>query len=118
MRQDRERLLDALDAAHLIATAVQLGRQRFDQDVFVQSAVIRWVQVIGEALTHVSAELRQSHPAVPWREAAAMRNRTVHGYFDIDLDVVWVAAANDVPQLASALRRVLDVDRSGGDAEE
>lgn len=107
MRSDRERLLDALEAAGLVATAVELGRDRFDDDIFVQSAVIRWVQVIGEALAHVSPELRADHPIVPWRSAAAMRNRTVHGYFAIDLDIVWTSAHNDIPLLVEALRRVL-----------
>ena len=64
--------------------------------------------MIGEALTHVSPELRAAHPAVPWREAAAMRNRTVHGYFDIDLDIVWSAAEVDIPRLVPALRAALD----------
>lgn len=108
MRTDRERILDALDAAALIATAVNLGRDRFDDDHFVQSAVIRWIQMIGEALTHVSAETRDANPAVPWREAAAMRNRTIHGYFDIDLDVVWSAAEVDIPSLVPILRDTLE----------
>lgn len=108
MRSDRERILDACDAAELIASAVLLGRARFDEDVFVQSAVVRWLQVIGEAIGHVSAELRATHTAIPWREATAMRNRTVHGYFDIDLDVVWAAAVDDVPNLLSALRPLLE----------
>lgn len=104
MRTDRERILDALDAAALISTAVALGRDRFDDDLFVQGAVIRWIQLIGEALAHVTPELRAAHPSIPWREAAAMRNRTIHGYFDIDLDIVWSAAEVDIPSLAAMLR--------------
>jgi uncharacterized protein with HEPN domain len=108
VRTDRERILDALDAAALIATAVDLGRDRFGDDLFVQGAVIRWIQMIGEALTHVSPEFRAAHPAVPWRGAAAMRNRTVHGYFDIDLDIVWSAAEVDIPSLVPMLRETLE----------
>lgn len=107
MRPDQERLLDVIEAAELIAAAVALGRIRFDEDIYVQSAVIRWIQVIGEAVAHISPELRAAHPDLPWRAASAMRNRTVHGYFDIDVDLVWAAAETDVPLLAAQLRLVV-----------
>lgn len=108
MRNDRERLCDVLEAAELIASAVELGRERFDDDVFVQSAVIRWLQVIGEATGRTSPQLRAEHPHVPWLAATSMRNRTVHGYFDIDLDVVWITARDEVPRLGAAVQSVLD----------
>lgn len=76
----------------------------------MQSAVIRWIQVIGEAVAHLTSELRAAHPDVPWRAASAMRNRTVHGYFDIDVDLVWAAAEIDVPLFAAQLRHVLAPD--------
>lgn len=107
MRSDQERLFDIIEAATLIAAAVELGRTRFDKDIYVQSAVIRWIQVIGEAVAHLSSELRAAHPDVPWRAASAMRNRTVHGYFDIDVDLVWTAAETDVPHFAAQLRHLL-----------
>lgn len=62
--------------------------------------------MIGESCAGVSENIRQSYPDVPWRAAAGMRNRVIHGYFDIDLDVVWSAAANEVPELA---RRVSEI---------
>lgn len=104
MRTDEERIADILDAAELIGSAVKLGRDRFDEDHFVQSAVIRWIQIIGEAASRLSPETRAAHPGVSWRGAAAMRNRTMHGYFDVDLDVVWEAASVSVPDLAARLR--------------
>jgi uncharacterized protein with HEPN domain len=76
--------------------------------MYVQSAVIRWIQIIGEAVSRISAEMRAAHSDIAWRGAAAMRNRTVHGYFDIDLDVVWAAAGTDVPKLAAQLCALVD----------
>lgn len=59
-----------------------------------------------KACGNVSAELRQNHPEMPWRAAASLRNRVIHGYFDIDFDVVWAAAELEVPALANGVRAI------------
>lgn len=70
-------------------------------------AVVHLLEILGEACAGLSADTRRSYPDVPWRAAADMGNRVIHGYFDIDLDVVWAAAVNEVPALASAVARVV-----------
>lgn len=60
---------------------------------------------IGEAASRLSDDVVQAHPEIPWRQIVAMRNRVVHGYFDVDLDVLWSAVSVDVPQLAERVRR-------------
>jgi uncharacterized protein with HEPN domain len=52
--------------------------------------------------------LRQAHPEVPWRQMVAMRNVLIHGYFDIDVDLVWSVAENDLPKLAAQVRAILE----------
>ena len=68
MRGDRERLLDILEAVERIEGQAARGRAAFAGDELAQSAVIRWVEVIGDAARAVSDELRRTHPEVPWRQ--------------------------------------------------
>lgn len=107
MRNDRERLLDILEAAEKIQTRVARGRDRFDADEDLQIVLTHLVQVIGEAASRVSGELVESQPAVPWRQVIGMRNRVVHDYFEVDLDILWVAVTADVPALADQISAVL-----------
>jgi uncharacterized protein with HEPN domain len=84
------------------------GRAAFPDDEVAQSAVIRWVEIIGEAARGLTEELRQAHPEVPWRQMVAMRNVLIHGYFDIDVDLVWSVAENDLPKLAAQIRAIVE----------
>ena len=68
-------------------------------------AVVRAIEIIGEAASKVSEETRLSAPAIPWKAIIGMRNRVVHAYFDIDADILWKAAAEEIPALAAASRR-------------
>ena len=72
-------------------------RTRFDTDELLQSAVLHWIEIIGEAARGVGDKVRTAHPEVPWRVITDMRNRVSHGYFDIDLDVVWNTVTRDLP---------------------
>jgi len=64
--------------------------------------------VIGEAANAVSSEVQQAHPEVPWRKMAGLRNRLIHGYFNVNLDIVWDTLRGDLPPLVEQLARVLD----------
>ncbi len=108
MRSDRERLLDILEAIERIGRQVTRGRPAFDEDELVQTAVIRWIEIIGEAARAVSPEFREAHPEIPWRQVVAMRNILVHGYFEVDVDAVWSAIEHDAPKLETQIRAILD----------
>lgn len=108
MRSDRERLLDILEAIERIEVQAARGRSAFAEEELAQTAVIRWIEIIGEAARGLTEELRQAHPEVPWRRMVAMRNVLIHGYFDIDVDLVWSVAENDLPKLAAQVRAVLE----------
>jgi uncharacterized protein with HEPN domain len=71
-------------------------------------ALVRAIEVIGEAASRVSDDARQTAPEVPWRQIAGMRNRLIHGFFDVDVEIVWRTATEDVPTLVSALARFRD----------
>jgi uncharacterized protein with HEPN domain len=80
------------------------GRQAFDADEDVQIVLVH--QVIGEAASGLSDELISEHPEVPWRQIIAIRNRVVHGYFEVDLDILWDVAVIDVPRLAAQIQQI------------
>ena len=108
MRSDRERLFDILESVERIETQAARGRAAFTDDEVAQSAVVRWVEIIGEAARGLTEELRQTHPEVPWRQMVAMRNVLIHGYFDIDVELVWSVAENDLPKLAAQIRAIVE----------
>jgi uncharacterized protein with HEPN domain len=108
LRSDRERLLDILEAIGRIERQTAQGRARFEEDEVVQTAVVRWIEIVGEAVRGLSDELREAHPEVPWRQIVAMRNIVVHVYFELDTDAVWLAIEQDLPKLEVKVRELLD----------
>jgi uncharacterized protein with HEPN domain len=88
-----------LAAIDRIRRYVQDDRTRFDTDELLQSAVLHWIEIIGEAARGVGDKVRTAHPEVPWRVITDMRNRVSRGYFDIDIDVVWNTVTRDLPKL-------------------
>ena len=104
MRRDSERLSDILEASEKIAARVARGRQTFDADEDTQIVLVHFIQVIVEAAAGLSDEFTSEHSEIPWRQIVAVRNRVVHGYFEVDLDILWDVAAVDVPRLAERVR--------------
>lgn len=94
-----------VEAAEAVS-AFLANRQRADleTDQMLVFALTRAIEIIGEAASRVSPELRSANEAVPWADIVAMRNRLVHAYFDIDHDVLWQTATKDVPALLLLLR--------------
>ena len=112
------RAQDILSAAERILE-VTAGRTaaEFGEDVSLQESVLFNLIVIGEAARHIPEPVRQRCPDVPWLDVAGMRNVIAHGYFDVDIPIVWRTVQDDLPQLMSSLRSVLAAsDASGKDA--
>ncbi len=105
--EDRVRLLHILDACNSVRRFVN-GRRRedLDSDEMLQFALVRAIEIIGEAATRVSEETRRMIPDVPWAQIVAMRNRLIHTYFDVNGEILWRTATEDVPSLATALAHV------------
>ena len=88
MRRDDERLADIIEAAEKIAIRTAKGRPAFDANEDTQIVLVYLIQVIGEAAAGLSDEFMSQYPEVPWRQIIATRNRVVHGYFEVDLDIL------------------------------
>jgi len=90
------------------AVALTQGRSRVDLDNrLLQPALTRLVEIVGEAASRVPAELQARHSQLPWREAISARNRLIHGYDFVDLDILWEIVASDLQQLIPLIERVI-----------
>jgi uncharacterized protein with HEPN domain len=107
VKDDRLYLGHILEAADRILLFGQDGETHFRTDVRTQDAIIRNLQVLGEAVKKVSAETCDAHPEIPWKDIAGMRDRVVHDYFGISLDIVWDVVVNHIPPLRDKVRRAL-----------
>lgn len=102
------RLKHMLDASRA-AIEHLAGKKRADLDInrTVLSAVVRELEIIGEAANSISTAFKKKHPEVPWKQMTAMRNRLIHAYFDIDHDIVWMTAKDYLPSLIQKLENLL-----------
>jgi uncharacterized protein with HEPN domain len=107
MRDPVERLRDILEAIAAIERHANHDKQTFEEDELVQGWFLRHLQIIGEAARALPEDVRALAPEVPWQEIIGMRNVLVHGYFEIDTDVVWNAATRDVLALKPAVERLV-----------
>lgn len=107
-KDDIDRLRHMLDAARE-SLQFSEGRSRNDleTDRMLVLAVLQDIEILGEAASRVSQEARGLHPEIPWQDIVRMRNRLIHGYFDVNLDVVWDTLHNDLPPLVRMLEEAL-----------
>ena len=80
-----------------------LNLETFRKNLLVQSAVMRELEIIGEAAKKLSDEFKKQHSGIVWREVAGMRDKLAHDYFEIDVEVVWKTVIEELPQLKAAL---------------
>ena len=83
-----------------------ISRFDFDRNVMIQDAVIRNIEIIGEATKKISKSFTQSHQEIPWSEMAGMRDKLIHDYLDVDLDVVWKTIEVDLPLLKELISNI------------
>ena len=107
--EDLVRVLHMIEAAELVSEFMS-GRQRddLDKDRMLLFAVVRAVEVLGEAAGKVSESTRTAAPDLPWAAMTGMRNRLIHGYFDIDTEIVWQTVAEEIPTLLPKLHALAD----------
>jgi uncharacterized protein with HEPN domain len=112
MWRDEAYLLDMLLAARKVMKYVQgVDFERFDQDEVVQDAVMRRIQIIGEAARKISPEFKEAHPEISWSEIIGMRHKLIHEYFRIISEKVWATVSHDIPTLMALIEPLVPPDR-------
>ncbi len=107
--EDRIRLLHMVEASQMAMQFVSdRTRNDLDTDRMLLFAVVRAIEVIGEAANNVSDDLQRTHPGIPWKAMVGMRNRLIHAYFDIDTDIVWETVQVEIPTLLPSLRALTE----------
>ena len=104
---DKVRLRHMLDAAR---DALDFSAGKSPEDLarnrMLTLAIVKPIQIIGEAAVHVPEGTRKNYPEIRWTDIIGMRNRLVHSYYEIDLDIVWKTVSEDLPLLVRSLARV------------
>jgi uncharacterized protein with HEPN domain len=108
-RSDQIRLRHLADAlGYAIGFARGRDRSDLDSDEMLLFALVRAIEIAGEAASKVSEETRAELPDLPWASMIGMRNRLVHAYFDINRDILWTTVTEAVPPLAERLKKILE----------
>ena len=108
-RRDDSLLLQDMLAAARDACSFISGRSKEDlsHDKQLKLALLKTVEMIGEAASRVRQEIRTKYPSLPWQDMVGMRNRLIHVYFDIDLSLLWATVKDDLPRLIRELEIIL-----------
>jgi uncharacterized protein with HEPN domain len=104
LKDDRVYLLHIRDAVARVLDYTALGSDHFFSDPKTQDAVVCNIEIIGEAVKRLSEGWKAQHSGVPWKTIAGMRDRLIHEYFGVNLQLVWKAVTDDLPQS----RRIVD----------
>jgi uncharacterized protein with HEPN domain len=107
MKEDSVYLNHIVDAIKRIESYTGKGKEAFFQESIIQDAVIRNLEVIGEAVKNLSSTLRTQHPEIPWSQIAGMRDVLIHVYFGVRLQTVWNAVENRLPELKRHIESLL-----------
>jgi len=100
LNDDQVRLQHIIDSAReALGHISTIDRSAFEGNRLLQHGIVRCIEVIGESSVRLSKSLRDANPQIPWAAIIGMRNRIVHAYFDIDIDLVWKTATEDLPAL-------------------
>ncbi len=106
-RNEKLYLTDIRDAIDRILEYTTGGRNAFDGNSMIQDAVVRNLEILGEAARGVSEATRKAHPEIPWKKIIGTRDRVIHGYFRIDLDIVWEIVEKELPVLRDKVATLL-----------
>lgn len=100
-----EDILDAMDKAEILLSEVTY--EQFADDFRINFAVVRALEIVGEAVKRLPVMLRDQYPVIPWKGMAGMRDRIIHGYDRVDLQIVWDVVKRDIPQIKPQIQQIL-----------
>ena len=109
MDRDEVRMRHMLDAAkEAVSFMTDRTRSDLDTDSMLALATVRLLEIMGEAANAVTEETRQKNPQIPWRQITGTRNRLIHGYYHVDMEIVWQIVKQDLPPLIANLEKILN----------
>ena len=107
---------DSVYLRHIMDALLQIERytdgvtyEEFFSNSLLQDGVIRQLEVMGEAARNLSEDLRNEYPKIPWRQMISLRNRMIHAYFNVNLQIIWEIIQGDIPNLLQETKRVLEI---------
>ena len=100
-----EDIIDSMDKMKEFTE--NMSYQDFIKDEKTIFAVVRAIEIIGEGVKNIPEFLRKKYPEIPWKDMAGMRDRSIHGYFGVKLDIVWDTAKVEIPDLKPKFRKIL-----------
>jgi uncharacterized protein with HEPN domain len=100
-----EDILDAMDKAKILVEGFTY--EEFETDFRTNFAVVRALEILGEATKRLPMSLREQYPDIPWRGMAGMRDRIIHGYDTVDLQIVWDVVEQDIPAIRPQIQQIL-----------
>lgn len=104
---DKEKVKHMLDAAQQVKEFVkEKCRDDLDKEPMLLHALVRLLEIIGEAANRISPEVQHRYTEISWIDIISMRNRLIHGYFNVNLDIVWKTAIQDIPVLVEQLNKL------------
>ncbi len=103
-------MLDAAQKAEVFSVGMNPTDPEYDE--VRQYALVRAVEIVGEAANNITDEFKAKYSDIPWAKIVGMRHRLVHAYFEVDMDVLWSAIHEEMPPLVAALRDILNSDES------
>jgi uncharacterized protein with HEPN domain len=113
MSRDIAYVLDIYQSAQMIRDYVaNLSKEAFEDDYRTQDAVIRRLEIIGEATKRLSDEFRTDHPEIAWKSMSGMRDILIHDYDDVELDIVWEVATQRIPPLIEQIEPLIPNENS------
>lgn len=99
-----EHILDSISRIEEYTDGV--SEEEFRNNKLIQDGVVRQIEIIGEASKQLSEEVKEKYPGVPWKDIGGMRDKLIHGYFGVDLEIVWKTIKEDLPELKEQILKI------------
>ncbi len=100
-------------SGEIIGFITNRTRDDLASDRMLQHSLVRCLEIIGEAASKVTPEFQKQYPELPWKQMVATRNRLIHAYFTVNLEIVWQTCRDEIPVLNQAIERILDQKQLG-----
>lgn len=109
MKEDKIYLQHIIESINNIESFLgNIEKESFMGNIMVQSAVIRQLEVIGEAVKNLSSQLRKTYNSAPWKDIAGLRDKLIHEYFGVDIKLVWAICKREIPEFKKEILRILN----------